>query len=222
MPLKPYYGPEDGITIYHGDCREVLPNLSVAAIVSDPPYGIGYVHSGRGKGKHSRRNIEPITGDDRPFEPEFLLDYESVILWGADHYAARLPHGRWLAWDKLDGLASFDSFSDVEFAWMKGRGAARIFRFLWKGICRAGERTGGRVHPSQKPVPLMKWCLGFVPESELACDPFMGGGTTLVAAKDLGRHAIGIEIEERYCEIAAKRLSQRVLGLPHRPEGRTA
>jgi site-specific DNA-methyltransferase (adenine-specific) len=207
--MKPYYE-HAGVTIYHGDCKEVLPTLGVQAIVTDPPYGISYVKGKGGRGKHNRRNVEPIAGDSEPFEPKFLLGYASVLCWGADHYAQRLPEGRWLVWDKLNGLESFDSFSDVEIAWFNKKGASRIFRYLWKGICQDGDKDIGRVHPTQKPLALMKWCFSFIPDDELVCDPFMGSGTTLRAAKDLGRRAIGIELEEKYCEIAAERMSQEV------------
>lgn len=208
--MEPYYQ-DEAVTIYHGDCRDVLPSLSeVDLVLSDPPYGIDYVHSGGGKGKHSVRLCEPVAGDTLPFDPSPFLHYPDVILWGATHYASRLPHGRSLVWDKLAGLEAFDSFSDVEIAWRKGRGKDRIFRYLWKGICQQGEKLP-RVHPTQKPEALMRWCLSLAPEAQLVLDPFMGSGTTLRAAKDLGRKAIGIEIEERYCEIAAKRMAQQVL-----------
>ena len=209
--MKPYYE-SGGITIYHGDCREILPTLDASlAVVTDPPYGIAFEKGAGGKGKHNRRNLSTVHGDTEPFDPAALLGLETVITWGANHCAERLPHGRWLAWDKLNGIESFDSFSDVEFAWQNKRAADRIFRYLWKGICQEGEKDAGRVHPTQKPVTLMKWCLSFTPNGSTILDPYMGSGTTLRAAKDLGRKAIGIEIEERYCEIAAKRLSQEVL-----------
>jgi site-specific DNA-methyltransferase (adenine-specific) len=139
------------------------------------------------------------------------LGYPDVIIWGADHYASRLPDGRFLAWDKLDGLESFDSFSDVEFAWWNRKGASRIYRHLWKGICQASEKEHLRHHPTQKPIDLMSWCVGLLNDPKVVCDPYMGSGTTLVAAKRRGCTAIGIELEERYCEIAAKRLAQGVL-----------
>lgn len=212
--MKPYYE-DSAVTIYHGDCTSFLESLpKAAAIISDPPYGIAYAHAGTGKGKHSRRNTAPIHGDRDPFNPQPWLDgWENVILWGAEHFAQRLPHGRFLAWDKLDGLKSYDSFSDVEFAWHSKRGAARIFRYLWKGICQAGDKEQGRDHPTQKPMPLMRWCIEQAGNPALVIDPYMGVGTTLRAAKEMGVKAIGIEIEERYCEAAVRRLAQEVLAL---------
>lgn len=141
-------------TLYHGDCREVLPLLPTGAgIVSDPPYGIGYVHSKGGRGgchalgRAAPNNAAPLHGDDKPFDPEHLLAFDPVILFGADHYAQRLPRGRWLAWDKLDGKEPWDSFSDVEFAWMNKPGAARIFRMVWKGLMPGRrERQGHAAH----------------------------------------------------------------------------
>ena len=214
--LRPYYQ-RDGITIYHGDCLEIIGAIDgVDAVVSDPPYGIGYVKGKGGRrGAYSapvvKRNIEPVSGDDKPFDPSPFLAYKHVILWGANHYAQRLPHGRWIAWNKLGDKEPWDSFSDVEFAWQNGRGKDRMFSMLWKGICQGDGSQEPRNHPTQKPLRLMRWCMGLVPDAETILDPFMGSGTTIVAARAEGRKAIGIEIEERYCEIAAKRLSQGVL-----------
>jgi site-specific DNA-methyltransferase (adenine-specific)/modification methylase len=185
--------------------------MDSAAIVADPPYGIGYVASGTGQGIPARRNTGPVIGDDLPFDPVPFLGWPSVLLWGANHYAHRLPPGRWLAWDKLNGILRFDSYSDVEFAWHSQPGASRIFRHLWKGLLKDSERDGNRQHPTAKPIALMRWCIEESGDSQIIIDPFAGTGPTLVAAKDLGRRAIGIEIEERYCEIAAKRLRQEVL-----------
>jgi site-specific DNA-methyltransferase (adenine-specific) len=195
--------------LYLGDCREILPLLpKVDAVVTDPPYGISYQKGSGGKGAHSVRNIEAIQGDAQPFDPTPLLDYEDVILWGANHYASRLPHGRWLAWDKLAGMAEFDSFSDVEFAWRKGRGKDRVINHLWKGICKDSEKGGGkeRWHPTQKPIDVMAWCIRQT-DARTIIDPFMGSGTTGVACVKLGRKFIGIEIEPKYFDIACKRIS---------------
>jgi site-specific DNA-methyltransferase (adenine-specific)/modification methylase len=201
----------EGVTLYLGDCREILPDLGkVDAVVTDPPYGIGYSKGSGGKGKHHVRNIEAIEGDTEPFDPAPFLDFEEVILWGGNHYASRLPHGCWLAWDKLAGMEAFDSFSDVEFAWQKGRGKDRIFSHLWKGICKASEKGGGKERwcPTQKPVDLMRWCIKLLPPTAtLILDPFMGSGTTGVAAVKLGRKFIGIEIVPKYFEVACRRIA---------------
>lgn len=199
-------------TLYLGDCLKVVPNIDHdrPAIITDPPYGIAHKHSGGGKGKHTRRNaLMPIVGDDSPFDPSPWLQFENVIMWGADHYAMRLPHGRWLAWDKLDGMEPWDSFSDVEFAWHSKAGASSLFRLLWKGIAsqKAGEDST-RSHPTQKPIALMRWC---IKEANLApgatiLDPYMGSGTTAVAAAQAGHPFIGVEIDPRFFDVACQRV----------------
>jgi site-specific DNA-methyltransferase (adenine-specific) len=112
-------------------------------------------------------------------------------------------------WDKRDGLTSND-FADCELIYTNLSGVARLFSHRWSGALRDSERGEARVHPTQKPLVLMRWLIELT-VAETILDPYMGSGTTLRAAKDLGRKAIGIEIEERYCEIAANRLRQEVL-----------
>ena len=207
--MKPYYE-HAGITIYHGDCRDVLPALSVGAIVADPPYGISLDTSSR---NHWLADHAPVAGDDEPFDPASLLALGCpTILWGSNHYASRLPDARgWLAWDKATRNGLDLKQAEIEFAWTNCTTRPRAFRHMWSGAYRDSER-GTRYHPTQKPVVLMTWCLGFVAESaQPIVDPYCGSGPVLIAAKNLGRRAIGIEIEERYCEIAARRLSQEVL-----------
>lgn len=203
----------EGVTLHMGDCRDLLPTLPRAAVITDPPYGIAHVKGAGGLGKHNRRNIAPIVGDASPFDPVPLLAFDNVIMWGADHYCARLPadSGRWLAWNKLDDMESFDSFSDVEFAWHSRRGASRIFSFKWKGIAsvKACEEAT-RVHPTQKPITLMKWCIeqAALPAGALILDPYMGSGTTGVAAVARGHRFTGIEIDPTYFDIACRRVSE--------------
>ena len=155
----------EGVTLYLGDCREILPTLGkVDAVVTDPPYGIAHVKGAGGHGKHNRRNIAPIVGDEVDFDPSPLLGLaDDVILWGASHYAQRLPHGRWLVWDKLGEMASYDSFSDIEVAWHNRRGAERLIRHMWKGICQDSEKDAKREHPTQKPIVVMQWCIRQIP-----------------------------------------------------------
>jgi site-specific DNA-methyltransferase (adenine-specific) len=224
--VKPYYE-HAGITIYHGDCRELAPLIfGVSGLVSDPPYGMRD-KSARGSRRSSvpvpnvgsnlqRRNWESIAGDDQPFDPALWLNYPKVVLFGAVHYSHLLPASRrWLIWDKREGTASDDN-ADCDFAWTNLNGPARLYSQLWRGLMRRGRENAEVLqHPHQKPIALMRWVLTlceFSPK-DVVLDPYMGSGSTLAAAKELGLSATGIELEERYCEIAAKRLSQEVLPL---------
>jgi len=228
--LKPYYADEAaGIYIIHGDCREILPHLPrVELVLTDPPYGVqlNVKTQSSARGRHTCKGFQghemtkdwiEIKGDDQPFDPSFLLSFPKIILWGGIYYQAVLPtQSRWLVWDKRCGSASDDN-ADCEFAWTNLKGQARIFSHYWRGFLRAGEENlsvgGPKLHPTQKPLRLMKWCIDLAGTPQCILDPFMGSGTTLRAAKDLGRQAIGIEIEEKYCEIAVNRLRQEVLPL---------
>ena len=198
--------------LYLGDCREILPTLGkVDAVVTDPPYGIGYQHSGKSKGRWHRVNTKPIFMDDKPFDPEICLFAPEVLMWGADHFRERLPSGgRFLAWNKLGDLPPMgDSFGNVEFAWHSRKGKADIFSMTWKGIIRvgSGEQGDARYHPSQKPIALMEWCIGQV-DGDTICDPFMGSGTTGVAAVRVGRRFIGVEQDAEYFDIACRRIER--------------
>jgi site-specific DNA-methyltransferase (adenine-specific) len=214
----PYYE-DDAVTIYHGDCREILPGLGVADLMlTDPPYGIGLntdnsrfsggtpESAARRGGGVGTAGGSPVANDDEPFDPSFALPFARAhIIWGWNNYTT-LPRGACLVWIKRNDAAFGTFLSDAEVAWMsKGHGV----------YCRRDLSNNAialnRAHPTQKPESLMTWCLGFFPGASTVLDPFMGSGTTLRAAKDLGRRAIGIELEERYCEIAARRMGQEVL-----------
>lgn len=212
--MKPYYQ-DDLVTLYHGDWREVLPHIGqVTAVVSDPPYGMDWdTDSTRFSGGHNPAirggaARQRVAGDDTPFDPTPWMQAEYCILWGLNHFPDRLTSGSSLVWIKRNDAAFGSFLSDAEIAWMKGGCGVYCFRDL---SMNAIART--RVHPTQKPIDLMTWCLLFVPHRETILDPFAGSGSTLIAAKNLRRRAIGIEIEERYCEIAAERCSQDVLDL---------
>jgi DNA modification methylase len=208
--MKPYYD-HAGIQIFHGDCREVLPQLGdVAAIVTDPPYGTNGVL----KGRPTFDKFGPIHGDECAFDPAVLLSTgKRHIIWGGVNFAHILPpSSSWIMWLKQDGnFMQATSYSPFELAWSDLGGKARAFRWIWCGWIKQGEAHDSQgLHPSEKPVELMSWCLSLLPDKKLIVDPYMGSGSTIKAAKSLGIPAIGIEIEEKYCEIAAKRLSQEV------------
>jgi hypothetical protein len=194
-----------------GDCLEVIGGLSFDAICCDPPYGIAFSHGGGG-GKLARSTVldhRPIIGDDAPFDPEPLVKLGvPSILWGGNHFANRLPPSQaWLTWDKRCADYSNDQ-ADCEMAWTNIGFPARMFRHVWNGMLRGPESKTPRVHPTQKPVALMEWCLGFLPDARTILDPFMGSGTTLVACQRLGRQGIGIEIDPDYFDIACKRVEE--------------
>lgn len=213
--MKAYYE-QDGITIYHGDCREVLPTLGrVDHVVTDPPYGIDYGNGGGGDAKHGWARAKDAQWDkERPTADllrAVVAKGEHSIVWGGNYFLDALPFGhknKWLIWDKCQ--QDF-TLADAELAWCSWGGAIRRLSYH-----RALALKDGKQHPTQKPVEVMTWCLTQLPNTQdigTVLDPFMGSGTTLVAAKRLGRKAIGIELNERYCEIAAKRLAQGALPL---------
>ena len=193
--------------LWHGDCREVLPLLPKHdLLLTDPPYGT------RGKDAESRhdaangwRQYGVLEWDrERPAGWLFGLMREKgaeCVVWGGNYFADVLPPSmRWLVWDKMQGEFSL---ADCEFAWTSQNAAARIFRYS-----RGAALQDGKKHPTQKPVALMKWCLGFLPDAKTILDPFMGSGTTLVACQRMGRHGTGIELDPDYFEIACKRVDE--------------
>lgn len=186
-------------TLYMGDCREVLPTLPrVNAVVTDPPYGIGF--AARPTNCQRRAGKTPETWDDSTVPiVTSLPEIAPCIIWGGNYY--ELPPSRgWLSWFKPDAPPSMASF---ELAWTSFDANARQLSVS------IGETNPERVgHPTQKPLRLMKWCLGFVSEAQTILDPFMGSGTTGVAAVQMGRDFIGIEREPKYFDIACKRIEQ--------------
>lgn len=216
--IKPYYL-EDNICIIHGDCREVLPSLRGDLLVTDPPYGIGADKNLRANKQHGKalapsRDYGTGAWDSTPpaaWVFGMMLEAAPLaIIWGGNYFT--LPPSRcWLVWDKENGT---NGYADCELAWTNLESAVRRKKYQWMGMLQEHmDRKEERYHPTQKPEEVMRWAIGQAPETcQVILDPFMGSGTTLRAAKDLGRRAIGIEIEEKYCEIAAKRLSQKVFG----------
>lgn len=195
-----------------GDCREILPTLGkVDAVVTDPPYGMSWdgrvsrgSNSNGSKGGKAKHYGVTIVEDDKPFDPSPFVQFPNVVMFGANHFGARLPVGTTLVWIKrLD--AGFGSFlSDGEVAWEKGGHGVYAFRDT-----SLMSETHERAHPTQKPVELMRWCIERQgPGAQTILDPFMGSGTTGVAAIKLGRKFIGIEIEPKYFDIACKRIEE--------------
>ena len=212
-------------TLYLGDCREILPTLGrVDAVVTDPPYGIAWFDNSRKRAGTPRRpnstgrSIEgkearPIVGDNQDFDPTFLLQYREVILWGANAYSERLPSNYgWIVWDKRPG-GQRNTQSDCELAWTNFLKSVRKHSQLWMGVFRTGRECPFNdvtlVHPNQKPVDLMAFCISLT-KGKIIVDPFMGSGTTGIAAIEFGRKFIGIEIDERYFEIACQRITNAV------------
>ena len=186
------------------------------AVVTDPPYGIEFSRGAGGGGfggkvrYHSTPDTLPvIRGAAQPFDPGPLLALGlPLILWGANHYADKLPtSARWLIWDKRRGTAVND-FADCEMAWTNLPGPARVLPHMWNGGLRDSEQGIPRVHKTQKAIVVMEWCLGFLPDAKTILDPFMGSGTTLVACQRLGRHGTGIELDPEYFDIACRRVDE--------------
>jgi len=182
--------------------------------IVDPPYGINHPCdytkiSGGNFGTDKRNNHKQIKGDLKPFNPTPFMIADNLIFWGVNNYPQYLTPGTFLFWDKTNSTGK-TIFSDGESAWLNRGHGCYVFRYKWDGLNRQFEH-GEHYHPTQKPVALMRWCIEKSKSDGLILDPFMGSGTTLVAAKQLGRKAIGIEIEEKYCEIAVQRLGQREL-----------
>lgn len=195
-------------TLYCGDCLEVLPTLGkVGAIVSDPPYGISYDTS---HAKY-RNGIDygEAHWDTKPFDPGPIIALGlPTIMWGGDCFSSRLPDGVWLVWVKIARQNPDIRQSDCEMAWTNCYGRNRVFNHLWIGAYRASESGIPNVHPTQKPLALMMWCIeqSKIEADATILDPFMGSGTTGVAALKLGRNFVGIELEPKYFDIARRRI----------------
>lgn len=202
----------EGVTLYLGDCREILPGLGkVDAVVTDPPYGIDYGKLMEGKGdgqggldRNRWKDYGTFTWDrSRPTQEVFeaiLQAADDAIIWGGNYFADLLPPTmRWLVWDKCQTF----SLADFELAWTSQNSAGRIFRYS-----RPEALRDGRHHPTQKPIELMSWCLTFVPHAKTILDPFMGSGTTGIACVKAGRHFVGIDAEPKYFDVACRRITE--------------
>lgn len=204
--LRPYHE-EAAVTIYHGDCRQLVPLMGrFDLLLTDPPYGIGE-HGGKARTRGKSTANHQCMGWDNERPERWVFDLllsksDRQMIFGGNYFADTLPASRcWLYWRKLMG----GDFADGELVWTSLDAVVREFTKPNKG--------GSNEHPTQKPPEVMQWCIQQAGNVQTILDPFAGSGTTGVAAKALGKRAVLIEREERYCEIAARRLAQAVLPL---------
>lgn len=221
--MKPYWTSPDGlIRVFHARCEDVIAAGLVQAcdlVHADPPYGVGHDPRLRHRNAPARKaalnggtvrpravDFPPIPGDDRPFEPAAVLALgRPTVLWGANHYASRLPDSpSWILWDKRDGVNPNDG-ADGELAWSNLGGALRIFRHVWSGLCRASENGGAggspkHLHPTQKPIALSTWIFqrAKLKPGALVFVPYLGSGPDLPAARAMGLKVIACDVE-RWC-----------------------
>jgi len=205
-----------GVEVWLGDCMDIAPTLQgVDAVISDPPYGMnlntdnsrfsgGVAKRGNGIGTGKGKGI---IGDDQPFDPSPWLAWEKVVLFGSNHFGARLPVGTKLVWIKRNDNAFGAFLSDAEEAWMKGGHGI----YCKRDLSMNGE-ANTRQHPCQKPVSLMAWCMdkAKVPEGATVLDPYMGSGSTIIAAIRTGRKAIGIEKDPEHFNAAVERIRREL------------
>jgi len=199
----------EGVTLYLGDCREILPTLGkVDAVVTDPPYGLAdkWARHIGGEGKWPLFDAKAMAWDESVSEAVYaaIEMADHAIVWGGNYYILP-PRRGWLLWDKI--VRQFSS-GHAEMAWTTLDQPVRTFNYAHGQLASEVKE-----HPTQKPLPLMKWCIGFLPDAQTILDPFMGSGTTGVAAVQMGRHFIGIEIEPKYFDIACRRI-QAALDAP--------
>jgi hypothetical protein len=218
------------VRLYLGDSLEIAPTLTgIDAVISDPPYGMDWntdstrFTQGMHKPGDGRADWGNIEEDAQPFNPATWLAFPRCVLWGANHYAARLPLGTTLVWlKKADHL--FGTFlSDAELGWMKGGYGVYAFRKQFPPPSRMAEHDGTVAHPTQKPIALMAWCMdkAKVPVGATVLDPYMGSGTTGIACIRTGRGFVGIEKDPAHYATALERIQRELaqgdlfLGLPN-------
>lgn len=197
--MTPFFE-QSGIMLYLGDCRDLLPNFAIVdLILTDPPYGHGKLWAGGTWGAQQKyqeaKSWDAVCVDDETIAAVVRAGRRAII-WGGNYYRLTPSRG-WLAWMKRDRLKTL---ADFELAWTNFDRPARVF----ESTRNAEPRHG---HATEKPVRLMQWCIEHAGPTEMILDPFCGSGSTLVAARILGRRAIGIEINPAFCEIAAERIN---------------
>lgn len=204
-----------------GDCTDaavvarVMGGEKAQACVTDPPYGIGwdtdYTRFTSGD-RNTKVKYDPIRSDDKPFDPSSFLNFDSVVLWGANFYADKLPVGSWLIWDKREDNGTA-WLADAEVAWMKGGKGVYICPHT------GPIREGRGLHPTQKRVDVVAWCIEKSKALQVIFDPFSGSGTTLIACENLGRRCRAVEIAPGYVAVALERWATHTGKVPTLVEG---
>jgi site-specific DNA-methyltransferase (adenine-specific)/modification methylase len=196
-------------TLYLGDCMDILPTLDkVDAVITDPPYGIN--ENSKKVASRGKLAVPKDYGDfdwDKAPPPDAFIELirtkgQHQAFFGGNYFTLP-PTSCWLVWDKLNGS---NDFADCELAWTNWPKAVRRLQWRWNGMIRQGNEE--RYHPTQKPLEVMKWVIELCPKSQTILDPFMGSGTTGVACVNMKKQFIGIEKEQKYFDIACKRIEQ--------------
>ena len=214
--IKPYFETKLG-KLYHGDCSTfmddmILDSTTVDLVLTDPPYGIGEA-AGKNKSRSKAavaKDYGNLDWDNSPPDDHVIYQMRTVgkhqIIFGGNYFDLP-PTPCWIVWDKLNGN---NDFADCELAWTNFKTAVRKIDWRWAGMLQGNmKEKETRVHPTQKPVAVMKWIIErYSKDGDTIMDPFLGSGTTALACEQLNRKWVGIEREEQYCEIVAKRLSE--------------
>ena len=219
------------VQLYLGNCLEIVNQIDTkgAIVVTDPPYGCrnncDYTRFTGGLYPH-RNYWNGIPGDDQPFDPAPWLKYRKAILWGYPFFADRVPPATLLVWNKKRASQLGHMLSDCEIAWQSTGRGVWLFNHVWFGFDRESERGHKALHPSQKPVALMRWCIERVSRhGDLILDPYMGSGSCGVAAIQSDRNYIGIECVQAYFDVAVERIAKLcepgTLVIERAPEGPT-
>ena len=211
--MKEYYKTDNGV-LYHGDCLEIMSELEpVDLVLTDPPYGIKAYSTGvMGGGVLAKQSKYKATTWDNSIPDKKIFDLviaksKNQIIFGGNYFVEYLKNSScWLVWNKDNGN---NNFADCELAWTSFKTATRIIKWRWQGMLKEAPET--RYHPTQKPVGLFAWILDkYSKPTDTILDCFLGSGTTAIACERLNLKWIGIEKEEKYCEIAVKRIKQEV------------
>lgn len=208
-----YYS-RSGVEIWHGDALEAMRSYRArefALCLTDPPYGVNIAKRGDVGGVKFKKSDWDAKRPPAHVFSEIQRVGQASIIWGGNYFADLLPPSRgWLVWHKRPDNRT--SFADCELAWTSLNANARVLVHLWNGF-RKHEPEERFSHPTQKPLRLMRWCLDYASGPASVIDPFCGTGTTLLAAAMAGSRAVGVDAEESYCEISARRLEAYFEGL---------